>query len=90
MYFYQYQHKCDKNFTEESKNKHLGLMEGLLNDKQEIENKLYNFFTEKMNTEEAPEIEDVKRFKGYLATNDNGIVIDCADGTQIVLTIQTR
>ena len=36
------------------------------------------------------EIEDVKRFKGYLCTMDNGIVIDCADGTQIVLTIQTR
>lgn len=59
-------------------------------DSQEIENKLYDFFTEKMNFGEAEEIEDVKRFKGYLCTRDNGIVIDCTDGTQIVLTIQTR
>ena len=58
--------------------------------KQEIENKLYDFFTEKMYTEAADEIEDVKRFKGYLCTMDNGIVIDCTDGTQICLTIQTR
>lgn len=59
-------------------------------DKQQIENKLYEFFTEKFESEEAPEIEDVKRFKGYLCTMDNGIVIDCTDGTQICLTIQTR
>lgn len=59
-------------------------------DKQEIENKLYDFFNDKMYTGEAPEIDDVKRFKGYLCTMDNGIVIDCTDGTQICLTIQTR
>lgn len=59
-------------------------------DKQQIENKLYEFFTEKMESGEATEIEDVKRFKGYLCTMDNGIVIDCTDGTQICLTIQTR
>ena len=58
--------------------------------KQEIENKLYDFFTEKMQNEAAEEIEYVQRFKGYLATYDNGIVIDCTDGTQICLTIQTR
>ena len=58
--------------------------------KQEVENKLYDFFTEKMLHDEAPEIEDVKRFEEYLATYDNGIVIDTADGTQIVLTIQTQ
>lgn len=58
--------------------------------KQEIENKLYEFFTEKMESGEAIEIEDVKRFGGYLCTIDNGIVIDCTDGTQICLTIQTR
>ena len=58
--------------------------------KQEIENKLYDFFTEKMYAGAADEIEDVKRFKGYLCTMDNGIVIDCTDGTQICLTIQTR
>ena len=59
-------------------------------DKQQIENKLYKFLTEKIESGEAPEIEDVKRFKGYLCTMDNGIVIDCTDGTQICLTIQTR
>jgi hypothetical protein len=58
--------------------------------KQEIENKLYDLLTEKMYSGEAEEIEDVKRFKGYLCTMDNGIVIDCTDGTQICLTIQTR
>ena len=57
---------------------------------KEIENKLYDFFTEKMLNDEALEIEYVQRFKEYLATYDSGIVIDCADGTQIVLTIQTR
>lgn len=57
---------------------------------KEVENKLYEFFTEKMYNDEAPEIEIVRRFKDYLATYDNGIVIDTADGTQIVLTIQTR
>ena len=59
-------------------------------DKQIIEDKLYNFFNDKMHNEETIEIEDVKRFKGYLCTMDNGIVIDCTDGTQVCLTIQTR
>lgn len=59
-------------------------------EKQEIENKLYDFFNKVMETGEAPEIEDVKRFRGYLCTIDNGIVIDCTDGTQICLTIQIR
>ena len=57
---------------------------------QKIEDKLYDFFTKAMDSGKAPEIEDVKRFNGYLCTMDNGIVIDCADGTQICLTIQTR
>jgi hypothetical protein len=57
---------------------------------QQIENKLYDFLMEKMYTGEAEEIEDVKRFKGYLCTMNNGIVVDCTDGTQICLTIQTR
>ena len=58
--------------------------------KQDIEDKLYDFFNDKMTTGDAPEIEDVKRFKNYLCTMDNGIVIDCTNGTQICLTIQTR
>lgn len=59
-------------------------------DKQTIEDKLYDFFNDKMETGDAPDIEEIKRFKGYLCTRDNGIVINCADGTQICLTIQTR
>ena len=65
-------------------------MEDLTMTEQQIENKLYNFLMEKMYTGEAEEIEDVKRFKGYLCTMNNGIVVDCTDGTQICLTIQTR
>lgn len=59
-------------------------------DKQQIEDRLLDFFNDKMMSGDVPEIEDVKRFKGYLCTMDNGIVIDCTDGTQICLTIQTR
>lgn len=59
-------------------------------EKQDIENKLYDFFNKVMESGEAPEIEYVQRFKGYLCTMDNGIVIDCTDGTQICLTIQLR
>ena len=57
---------------------------------QEIENKFYDFFNNKMYTGEADEIEYVQRFGEYLCTMNNGIVIDCKDGTQICLTIQTR
>lgn len=65
-------------------------MEDLTMTEQQIENKLYDFLMEKMYTGKAEEIEDVKRFKGYLCTMNNGIVVDCTDGTQICLTIQTR
>lgn len=57
---------------------------------KEVENKLYDFFTEKMLHDELSNIDNVQTFKDYLATYDNGLVIDTADGTQIVLTIQTR
>lgn len=57
---------------------------------KEVENKLYEFFTDKMLHDEISNIDNVRTFKEYLATYDNGIVIDTADGTQIVLTIQTR
>ena len=59
-------------------------------DKKQIEDRLLDFFNDKMVSGDAPEIENVKRFEGYLCTMDNGIVIDCTDGTQICLTIQTR
>jgi hypothetical protein len=58
--------------------------------RQEVEDKLYDFFNNKMDSGEAPEIEGVKRFTGYLCTMNNGIVIDCTDGSQICLTIQIR
>ena len=56
--------------------------------KESIENELYDFFNDKMETGEAPEIEWVRRFKGTLATMDNGIVIDCVDGKQFRLIIR--
>ena len=56
--------------------------------KESIENELYDFFNDKMETGEAPEIEWVRRFKGTLATVDNGIVIDCVDGKQFRLIIR--
>ncbi len=59
-------------------------------DKKQIEDRLFDFFNGKAMSGGAPEIDSVKRFKGYLCTVDNGIVIDCTDGTQICLTIQTR
>lgn len=56
--------------------------------KESVENELYDFFNDKMETGEAPEIEWVRRFKGTLVTIDNGIVIDCKGGKQIRLIIQ--
>ena len=56
--------------------------------KESVENELYDFFNDKMETGDAPEIEMIRRFNGYLATNDNGIVIDCIGGRQIRLIIQ--
>lgn len=56
--------------------------------KESVENDLYDFFNDKMETGDAPEIELVRRFKDTLATMDNGIVIDCVDGKQIRLIIQ--
>ena len=56
--------------------------------KESVESELYDFFNDKMETGEAPEIEWVRRFKGTLVTMDNGIVIDCVGGKQIRLIIQ--
>ena len=56
--------------------------------KESVENELYDFFNDKMKTGDASEIEWVRRFKGTLATMDNGIVIDCVGGKQIRLIIQ--
>lgn len=56
--------------------------------KESVENELYDFFNDKMETGEAPEIEWVRRFKGTLVAMDNGIVVDCVGGKQIRLIIQ--
>lgn len=58
--------------------------------KESVENDLYDFFNDKMETGDAPEIEWVRCFKGTLTTMDNGIVIDCVDGKQIRLIIQVN
>lgn len=56
--------------------------------KESVENDLYDFFNDKMETGDAPEIERVRRFEDTLVTMDNGIVIDCVCGKQIRLIIQ--
>lgn len=56
--------------------------------RQSVENKLYDFFNDKMETGDAPEIDRVRRFEETLVTSDNGIVIDCVNGKQIRLIIQ--
>ena len=56
--------------------------------KEFVEDDLYDFFSDKMETGDAPEIERVRVFKDNLVTIDNGIIIDCVGGKQIRLTIQ--
>lgn len=56
--------------------------------KESVENDLYDFFNDKMETGDAPEIERVGRYPDMYVTGDNGIVIDCVGGKQIILTIQ--
>ena len=56
--------------------------------KESVENELYDFFNDKMETGDAPEIGRVRVFKDNLVTVDNGIIIDCVGDKQIRLTIQ--
>lgn len=56
--------------------------------KESVENELYDFFNDRIETGDAPEIERVRVFKDNLVTVDNGIIIDCVGGKQIRLTIQ--
>ena len=53
--------------------------------KESVENELYDFFNDKMETGEAPEIEGV--WKQYDPANGNIIAIDCIGGKQISLII---
>lgn len=56
--------------------------------KESVEDDLFDFFNDKMETGDAPKIDRVRRFEGTLVTSDNGIVIDCVNGKQIRLIIQ--
>lgn len=56
--------------------------------KESVENDLYDFFNDKMETGDAPEIEGVRRYPDMYVTRDNGIVLDCVGGKQIRLIIQ--
>lgn len=56
--------------------------------KESVENELYDFFNDKMETGDAPEIEMVGRYPDMYVTRDNGIVLDCVGGKQIRLIIQ--
>lgn len=56
--------------------------------KESVENELYDFFNDKMETGDAPEIEMVCRYPDMYGTRDNGIVLDCEGGKQIRLIIQ--
>lgn len=56
--------------------------------KESVENELYDFFNDKMETGDAPEIERVGRYSNMYVTGDNGIVLDCVGGKQIRLIIQ--
>lgn len=54
--------------------------------KESVENELYDFFNDKMETGDASEIEGV--WKQYDPANGNIIAIDCIGGKQIRLIIQ--
>lgn len=56
--------------------------------KEFVEDDLYDFFSDKMETGDAPEIERVGRYPDMYVTGDNGIVIDCIGGKRIRLIIQ--
>lgn len=56
--------------------------------KEFVEDDLYDFFSDKMETGDAPEIERVGRYPDMYVTGDNGIVIDCIGEKQIRLIIQ--
>ena len=54
--------------------------------KEFVEDDLYDFFSDKMETGDAPEIEGV--WEQYDPANGNIIAIDCVGGKQIRLIIQ--
>ena len=58
------------------------------NTTESVEQELYDFLNDKMITGDIPDVKGIRIFKDNLPTSDNGIIIDCADGRQIKLTIQ--
>lgn len=56
--------------------------------RKSVENDLYDFFNDKMETGDAPEIEGVRHYPDIYATRDKGVVIDCVGGKQKRLIIQ--
>ena len=54
--------------------------------KESVENELYDFFNDKMETGDVPEIEGV--WRQYDPANGKIITIDCVGGKQIRLIIQ--
>lgn len=56
--------------------------------KEFVEDDLYDFFSDKMETGDASEIERVGRYPDMYVTGDNGVVIDCVGEKQIRLIIQ--
>lgn len=58
--------------------------------KETVESELFDFFNDQKVAGDTTDIKDVRLFKGVLATNDNGIIIDCVGGKQIRLTIQVN
>lgn len=90
-------HKKDKEYALEEISDWLSDETGFCHDgfevvkvitKESVENELYDFFNDKMETGDAPEIERVGRYSDMYITGDNGIVIDCIGGRQIRLIIQ--
>ena len=88
-------YKKDKEYTLEEISDWLSDETGFCHDgfevvseitKESVENDLYDFFNDKMETGDAPEIEGV--WKQYDPANGNIIAIDCVSGKQIRLIIQ--
>lgn len=61
---------------------------------QDIETAIIEFLEDQPETVYGkvpfPEVIGVIPFEGYLCTNNNGVVIELKDGTQVLLTIQIR
>ncbi len=61
---------------------------------QDIETAIIEFLEDQPETEYGevpfPKVDNVIPFEGYLCSNNNGVVIDLKDGTQVFLTIQIR